>query len=102
MKFPPEWAAAFVGAIHPVSLALAVVLPCARAFIRKIRGEFKCWTAQRACHDAAAGFVIPSFIALTLFPMIPNVWKHLDPHVFQLAGAWGVIYMIAEIFNRDD
>ena len=102
MTWSPEWATTFVSNLHPISLALAPTLPCIRALVRFLRNEKKCWIAKNACHDAAAGLVLPSFVALTFFPMVAEIWRYVDAHVFTLAGAWGIIYMFAELFGQDE
>lgn len=102
MTLSPEWAATFVSSLHPISLVFAAVIPCVRALVRFLRNEQKCWSAKNACHDVAAGLVLPSFVALTLFPMIPEIWRHVEAHVFTLAGAWGIVYMLAELFGSHE
>lgn len=97
----PNWAAQFTGWIHPAALVTGTVLPFLRAAVNKLRNEQKCWNATIAAHDFAAGLVMPSFLALALSPMIPEFWKHVEPHAFQLAGAMGIVYTIAAIFGKE-
>lgn len=97
----PNWAAQFTSWIHPAALITGTALPFVRAAVKRIRKEQKCWNATIAAHDFAAGLVIPSFLALALSPLIPEFWKHVEPHAFQLAGAMGIVYTITAIFGRD-
>jgi len=96
MIVPPECAARYIEWLHPASLILAITLPCIRASIRKVRGN-KAFTTSNVVHDSLAGFTIPSFIALVLTPVFPNIAGSLDGHTLFFAGMLGIVFTIREI-----
>lgn len=99
MSAPFDFAALFVALLHPASVILAMVLPCVRAIIRKCRKTPKCFVLPLVVHDTFSGFAVPSFAALCLSPMLPDITSKLDGHTLQLAGALGIVYTLAEIFG---
>lgn len=102
MTGQPEWAGAFVEALHPASIFCALTLPCVRAGIRKVRGRDKAFVRDQATHDAFSGLALPGFVALAISPMIPDVMKLLEGHNLQLAGILGVIFTIAQVLGKDE
>lgn len=99
MNLQPEWAASFIAMLHPAAVLLAVLLPCFRAVLRTFRGHQNGFVLTLVAQDVSSGFVLPSFVALCLSPMIPGVLTHLDGHTLQLAGALGIIYTLSELFK---
>jgi len=97
----PQWIRTFLVWMYPSALVLAAVLPFSRALIRKCRNSDECFLGHFFVHDLAGGLTIPSFMALCLAPMFPEVWEHLqknDGHAVQLAGMLGMYYSISSIF----
>lgn len=94
-----DWATDFIAWMHPAAVILAVVLPLFAALIRRFSGHFPCFNTIFAFHDAAAGFTLPSFVALALSGMSPDIAKNVDVHSSVLAGALGIIYTIAGMFK---
>jgi hypothetical protein len=62
-----------------------------------MRNQPKCFYMSFVVHDAFSGLALPSFIALCLTSVIPDLMDSIDPHSLQLAGLLGLIYTIAEI-----
>lgn len=93
------WAAEFISWMHPAAVILAIVLPLCTALIRRLSGHSPCFNTTFAFHDVAAGFTLPSFVALALSGMSPDIAKHVDGHASVLAGALGIIYTIAGMFK---
>ncbi len=93
------WAAAFIDWMHPAALVFAVVLPLARAAIRKRQGQSPCFHTSYVVHDIASGLTVPSFMALAISGVSPEVAKHVEGHAAQLAGCMGLVYTIAAIFK---
>ena len=91
------WAAAFIDWMHPAALGFALLLPLIRALVRKQQGHLPCFHISYVVHDIASGLTIPSFIALAISGVSPDVAKHVDGHAAQLAGLMGIVYTIGAI-----
>lgn len=96
----PDWAASFFELLNPAAVVLAFILPFSRALIRKIRGDDQSFVFTLIVNDVAAGFTLPSFIALVLCPMLPGVLEHIQTHILQFAGAIGILHILREIFGK--
>lgn len=82
MEALTEALAWYVSVIHPLSIALALGLPCIRVFIRfRQKSEFDkeldpppppVFDNKTAFHDFANGLVFPTFVALVFMPMLPD------------------------------
>lgn len=93
------WAAAFIDWMHPAALTFAVLLPLVRAQLRKIQGHTPCFHTSYVVHDIASGLTIPSFMALAISGVSPDVAKHVEGHAAQLAGLMGIVYTIGAIIK---
>lgn len=91
------WAATFIDWMHPASLGFALLLPLIRACLRKHQGHLPCFHTSYVVHDIASGLTIPSFMALAISGVSPDVAKHVEGHAAQLAGLMGIVYTIGAI-----
>lgn len=96
----PAWAAFFIEWMHPASLLMAAALPCLRAFMRGLRGRRRRFVREYIVHDAAAGLLVPSFLALCLTAIKPDILQHVVGHPLQLAGLLGLVYTFSEILGK--
>jgi predicted Na+-dependent transporter len=101
MTGQPNWAALFVEWLHPAAIIFAIVFPLVRAVVRRITGTRPAFTHSNAIQDVAHGLVFPTFLALVLNPMIPNIMQKLDSHALQLAGVIAILTVIKEIMKPD-
>lgn len=93
------WATEFIAWMHPAAVILAIALPLFTATVRRISGHTPCFNVTYAFHDVASGFTLPSFAALALSGLAPDIANHVDGHGAFLAGALGIIYTIASMFK---
>lgn len=93
------WAPVFVEWMHPGAIICAILLPLVRALVLKVRGHGPCFQTALFAHDMASGFVFPSFLALALSGLSPEIAKSATGHAVELAGALGIVYTLAAIFK---
>ena len=96
---PADWAGIFISWMHPSALVFGIVLPLLRAAIRGAKGHRPCFQAHYVAHDVASGFTIPSFVALILAGVNPELASHVDHHAGVLAGAMGLVYTIGGVLK---
>lgn len=96
----PAWAAFFIDWMHPASLVMAAVLPFMRALVRKWYGRRFLWRREYIVHDAAAGLLIPSFLAMCLTALKPDLLQQVVGHPLQLAGLLGLVYTFSEVLGK--
>jgi hypothetical protein len=85
--------------IHPASLICAALLPNVRALIRRARINRPAYTTPLVVHDAMSGFALPSFFALCLLPIAPDLRPHLDTTHLVLAGVLGIVFVFSEVVS---
>lgn len=99
LEQPSGWASLFVEWMHPSALICAVIFPLLRSIIRRFKSLEPCFQTSYVVHDAASGFTIPSFLALVLSGLSPDIMSHVDGHAAALAGTMGIVYTIGGIFK---
>jgi hypothetical protein len=95
----PSWVAVVGDYLHVAGLALAILLPLLRAGVRRIRAASQCFITRYVVHDVAAGISLPSFVALCLTTVAPQLLTLVDKHSLTLAGALGVVFILSELFG---
>jgi hypothetical protein len=96
---PLGWAQLFVDWMHPLALICAVLFPILRSIIRFLKKLTPCFQTSYVVHDAASGFTIPSFLALVLSGLSPEIMSHVEGHAAALAGTMGIVYTIGGILK---
>lgn len=95
----PAWAGVFIEWMHFAALVCAIALPLLRGVIRKINGHLPCFQTSFVIHDIASGLTLPSFFALALTGISPQLASHVEGHAAILAGLMGIAYTLANIIK---
>jgi len=98
----PAWVTVCVEWLPVGAVVLAVVLPVIRVCLRKFRGHQRAYQNTLFVHDMAAGVTLPTFFALAISPMAPDIVDTLERLVLCVAGLLGIIHTLRSVFERHD